>query len=128
MTLKRALRLLALTVLLLFLSLAGLVVYGIFNPAFVFRDAVAEYPAPDTPQLTEAFALACAEQIIAKANLSGALEPYEDDQADPGDRYLLRSGPTTGMIAFVNRTRGGMYAVHIKLIDGTAHCELWRGK
>jgi hypothetical protein len=107
---------------------AGLVIYAIFNPAFYLRDAVAEYPAPDTPQLTEAFALACAEQIIAKANLAGDLEPYEDDRADPGDRYLLRNGPTNGQILFHNPTNGGTYIFHIDLINDTAHCELWRGK
>lgn len=128
MTPKRAVKLLALTVLLLFLSLAGLLIYGIFNPAFVYRDAVAEYPAPDTPQLTEAFALACAEQIIAKANLTGELEPYEDDRADPGDRYLLRYSTTSGTIMFTHKTLGGARFVHIDLVDGTAHCELWRGK
>jgi hypothetical protein len=128
MTIKRALKLLALTVLLLFLALLGTAIYGIFNPAFVLRDAVAEYPAPDTPQLTESFALACAEQIMAKANLAEEFEPFEDDRADQGDRYLLRDSTTSGSIMFTHKTLGDRRFVHIELIEGTAHCELWRGK
>jgi hypothetical protein len=130
MPVKRKLKTLVFTALFIIFCVApaGLVVYAIFNPAFYLGDAVAEYPAPDTPQLTEAFALACAEQIIAQANLAGELEPFEDDRADPGDRYLLRHSPTSGTIMFVHKTLGGARFVNIDLIDGTAHCELWRGK
>ncbi len=127
---KRKLIILALTALFLTFCVtpAAFVIYGIFNPAFVYRDAIAEYPAPDIQQLTEPFALACADQIIAKARLAGQLKPFEDDRADPGDRYLLRNGPTRGSMMFRNAANGGNYFVHIDLIDGTAHCELWRGK
>lgn len=130
MPVKRKLKILILTALFLIFCVApaGIVVYGIFNPAFIYREAIAEYPAPDAQQLTEPFALACADQLIAKAGLAGQLKPFEDDRADSGDRYLLQNGPTSGTIMFFNTALGGSYAAHIDLIDGTAHCELWRGK
>lgn len=122
MTLKRAFKLLVLTVLLLFLSMAGLVVYTILNPDFVFQEATTQYPIPEGQQLTEEFALSCAEQIIAESGLTGKLEPFESDRTNPADRYLIRNSPTSGEIWY------GSHFFHIDLIDGIAHCELRRSK
>ena len=105
---------------------AGVVALVAFNPASVLRDAIAEYPAPDGQQLTESFALACADRIIAEAGLAGKLQPYEDDRVEPGDRYMLRSGITRGSIMYLHPEHGPRF-FKIDLVDGTAYCELWRG-
>ena len=108
-------------------TLAGILINGILNPAFVYRDARATYPANGAAEISETFALECGAKLLQQAGATDGYLPYPDEEAVPGDRYLYRYGLASATIVYLNPD-GGRYTMHIDLVEDQAHCELWRPK
>lgn len=123
----RALKYIAVATGLGVLALIGLLIYGLMNPAFVYRDISMHIPVATDQVLSEALALELGEQVLDEAGLSGKLAPYHDDRLENGNQYLYVSESGRGTLMYHSYEYGRRF-LHIELANDFAHCELWRGK
>lgn len=124
---RRALRSIAIATGLGVLALSGILIYGVVDPAFVYRDVSIHIPVAPDQVLNDALALKLGGQAIDEAGLSGKMIPYHDDRLENGNKYLYVSDSGRGTLMYQSHENGTRF-LHIELADGVAHCELWRGK
>ncbi|MFK7884520.1 MAG: hypothetical protein AB8F26_10105 [Phycisphaerales bacterium] len=124
---RRAVKYIVLVTALGLLALIGLLIYGLYNPAYVYRDVSIVIPVPADQVLSESLALELGQHVLDDAGLLGKVEPFPDDRLENGNQYLFVSESGRGTLMFHSNDYGRRF-LHIELSDGIAQCELWRSK